>query len=234
MDKTGTRYEKFAEPIPTEVMQRAVVDGAAIYDKPKDKGGKRIGTIIDGQPVPGFMTPSGKIGFYNPDFAGTKDAAGNFVDPLPVYKPRDWQPDVNYPLYLTNWKEATHTHTRSQNNAWLLDIKPANPLIIHPDTAAQRGLRDGNEVWVESRYARAGHPQSLRPHSSRSGRRTTRFRPLENGPASRRSRHEIWRPQHDCLRPAQRPRPTQGDLRQGLQSMRNNPWDAPRSSSRGF
>ncbi len=154
VDKAGTRYEKFATPIPADVMKTAVVDGAAIYDKPKEKGGKRIGTIIDGQPVRGFMTPSGKIEFYNADFAKMKDAAGNPVDSLPVYKPRNWQPDVNYPLYLINWKEASHTHTRSQNNAWLIDIKPANPLIMHPDTAAQRGLRDGDEVWVESRYGR--------------------------------------------------------------------------------
>jgi len=155
VDKAGTRYEKFAEPLSEKTMQTAVVDGVAIYDKPKDKGGKRIGTIIGGKPVRGFMTPSGKIEFYNAALASQKDATGQPVDPLPVYRPRRWQPDANYPLFLINWKEASHTHTRSQNNAWLIDIKPTNPLIIHPDTAAQYGLRDGDEVWVESPYARA-------------------------------------------------------------------------------
>jgi thiosulfate reductase/polysulfide reductase chain A len=77
------------------------------------------------------------------------------VDPLPVYTPRDWQPDGQYPLYLINWKEANHTHTRTQNNAWLLEIKPSNPLIIARSTAAHLGIQDGDDVWVESRYGKA-------------------------------------------------------------------------------
>jgi hypothetical protein len=63
-------------------------------------------------------------------------------------------PTPEFPLYLINWKEASHTHTRTQNNAWLLDIKPANPLSIHPDTAASLGITSGDEVWVESKFGR--------------------------------------------------------------------------------
>jgi thiosulfate reductase/polysulfide reductase chain A len=44
-----------------------------------------------------------------------------------VYAPRDWQPDERYPLFLINWKDASHTHTRTQNNPWLLEIEPDNP-----------------------------------------------------------------------------------------------------------
>jgi anaerobic selenocysteine-containing dehydrogenase len=77
------------------------------------------------------------------------------VDALPVYKPRDWQPDTQYPLYLINWKEANHTHTRTQNNAWLLEIKPSNPLVIARSTAQSLGIRDGDEVWVESKFGKA-------------------------------------------------------------------------------
>lgn len=75
----------------------------------------------------GFFTPSGKIEFYSPKMAFMKDASGEAVDPLPVFRPRRWQPDDQYPFYLINWKEASHTHTRTQNNAWLNDIKPAPP-----------------------------------------------------------------------------------------------------------
>jgi anaerobic selenocysteine-containing dehydrogenase len=35
-----------------------------------------------------------------------------------------------------------------------LDIKPTNPLIIHPDTAAGFGIVDGEEVVVESPYGK--------------------------------------------------------------------------------
>jgi thiosulfate reductase/polysulfide reductase chain A len=172
VDKGGTKYEKYKAVIPDDKLKTAFVDGnrtkdgTGIYDKPKDKGGKRIGTVFGGKPVRGFFTPSGKVELYNADFAKKKDVAGNPVDPLPGYKPRDWQPDANYPLYLINWKEANHTHTRSQNNPWLLDIKPTNVLVIHPDTAARLGITDGDAVWAESKYgkARAVAKVTLRIH----------------------------------------------------------------------
>ncbi len=160
VDKKGTRYEKYAEPIPEEKLKEAFFDGprntegTPIYDKPKDQGGKRIGTVIGGKAVRGFFTPSGKAELYTPSLAEKKDANGHPIDPLPVYKPRDWQPDEKYPLYLINWKEASHTHTRTQNNAWLLDIKPNNPLVIHPETARRLGIAEGDEVWVESPHGR--------------------------------------------------------------------------------
>jgi thiosulfate reductase / polysulfide reductase chain A len=81
--------------------------------------------------------------------AGKKDALGRRVDALPVNTPRDWQPTPEFPLYLINWKEASHSHTRTKNNAWLLDVKPENPLIMHPDAAAHLGIASDDEVWVE-------------------------------------------------------------------------------------
>jgi thiosulfate reductase/polysulfide reductase chain A len=129
-------------------------DGTAIYDKPKDQKGKRIGTVIGGKPVKGFMTKSGKVEFYAKWLAEKKDANGKPVDPLPVYEPREWLPSRDYPLYLINWKEASHTHTRSQSNPWLLEIKPDNPLIVHPATASRFGVADGDTVWVASPHGR--------------------------------------------------------------------------------
>jgi thiosulfate reductase/polysulfide reductase chain A len=161
VDKGGTRYEKFAEPVPPAKLASAwfagdpAADGTAIYDKPPDEGGKRIGTIIGGRAVRGFFTPSGRVELVSPWLADKTDARGRAVNPLPAYEPRDWQPDPEYPLYLINWKEASHTHSRTQNNAWLLDIKPDNPLVMHPETAARLGLADGDGVWVESRFGRA-------------------------------------------------------------------------------
>lgn len=160
VNQQGTRYEKFAEPLSPEQVRAAwfdgegMVEGTLIYDKPKDKGGKRIGIVVGGQPVRGFATKSGKVEFVSRWLAGKKDARGRAIDPLPVYAPRDWQPSAEYPLYLINWKEASHTHSRTQNNAWLLELKPTNPLIIHPETARRYGLADSDEVWVESPYGK--------------------------------------------------------------------------------
>lgn len=160
VDKKGTQYEKYAQPLPEDKLATAFFDGnpkaegTPIYDKPKDQGGKRIGTVLGGKPVRGFFTRSGKVEFVSKWLAEKPDAEGKPIDPLPVYVPREWQPSPDYPLYLINWKEASHTHTRTQNNPWLLELKPSNPLIIHPDTAAQFGVRDGDEVWVESPYGK--------------------------------------------------------------------------------
>lgn len=160
VDKKGTRYEKFAEEIPAAKLATCVydgdpkTDGTGIYDKPKALGGKRVGTVIGGKPVRGFFTPSGRIEFSARWLATKKDAHGKPVDPLPAYTPRDWQPTPEFPLYLINWKEASHTQTRTQNNVWLLDLKPDNPLVMHPDTAARLGLAAGDEFWVESPYGK--------------------------------------------------------------------------------
>jgi thiosulfate reductase/polysulfide reductase chain A len=124
-------------------------------DKPKEKKGGRIGTLFNGKPLRGFFTESGKAEFFQAAWSKKTDARGRAVDSLPVYRPRDWQPDEAFPLYLINWKEASHTHTRTQNNPLLLDIKPSNPLVIHPQTAARLGIKDGDEVWVESKVSKA-------------------------------------------------------------------------------
>lgn len=160
VDTKGTRYEKYAAPLAEAALKTSVfdgdpkADGTLIYDKPKEQGGKKIGIVVDGKPVKGFNTPSRKVELVSKWLAEKKDAQGRPVDPLPVYTPRDWQPSPEYPLYQINWKEASHTLTRTQNNPWLLEIKPAAPLIIHPDTAATFGVASDDDVWVESPYGK--------------------------------------------------------------------------------
>jgi thiosulfate reductase/polysulfide reductase chain A len=160
VDKGGTRYQKFAEELKPEQLKTAVFDGkpkaegTPIYDKPKDQKEVRIGTMIGGKAVKGFATPSGKVEFVAKWLGEKKDASGKPVSSLPVYEPRDWQPTPEYPLYFINWKEANHTLSRTQNNPWLLDIKPDNPMIINPATAQKYGVTDGEVVWVESPHGK--------------------------------------------------------------------------------
>lgn len=155
VSQKGTKYEKYASALPEDKVKDAIVDGVLLFSKKKDgTKDKQLGFMKNGKALKGFMTPSGKAEFFNAKFAEKKDAEGNAVDPLPVYKPRAWQPDSEYPLYLINWKEASHTHARTQNNAWLVEIGPSNPLRINAKTAAKMGLKDGDEVWVESKYGK--------------------------------------------------------------------------------
>jgi anaerobic selenocysteine-containing dehydrogenase len=144
-------------------------DGDKLLDGPKlvGKTPKQIGYAIAGtDPRRGFFTSSGKVEFFNAKFSQKNDANGRAVDPGPSFSPRDWQPSADYPLYLINWKEASHTHTRSQNNPLLITLKSTNPLVIHTDTAAKLGIADGDGVIVESPNGsvRAVAEVSLRIH----------------------------------------------------------------------
>jgi thiosulfate reductase/polysulfide reductase chain A len=158
VDREGTRYRKYAAVISADQLGSAFfdgdpeADGTIVYDKPPDQGGRKIGVVVDGRVRKGFNTPSGRAEFFSAWLARKPAADGRPVDALPVYTPRDWQPDKDYPLYLINWKEASHTHSRTQNNPWLLDIRPEAPLIIHPDTAAALGVGDGDRIVIESPY----------------------------------------------------------------------------------
>jgi thiosulfate reductase/polysulfide reductase chain A len=133
-------------------------DGDKILDGPKLEGKKpkQIGYAFDGtDPRRGFVTSTGKVEFVNAKLAEKKDVNGRAVDAAPEYRPRDWLPDANYPLYLINWKEASHTHTRTQNNQLLMALKSSNPLIINDRTARGLGIADGDEVVIESPYGLA-------------------------------------------------------------------------------
>lgn len=160
VDDGGTKYEKFASALKPEKLEDAFydgdpgADGTLVYDKPKDDGGKQIGVVLGGVVIRGFYTKSGKVEFTSSKLADKTDFAGNAIDALPVYTPRDWQPDDEHPLFLINWKEANHTHSRTQNNQLLLELKPDNPLIIHPQTADRLGIHDEDEVVVESPYGK--------------------------------------------------------------------------------
>jgi thiosulfate reductase/polysulfide reductase chain A len=152
VSKKGTRYEKYKEVISPETLGGSIVEKNLVFSKKSDgTKDKQIGFVReDGTAVRGFFTPSGKVEFYNATFAEKKDALGNPVNPLPVYEPRDWQPDASYPFYLINWKEASHTHARTQNNAYLMELKPDSPLMMNIEAAKQAGIGDGDSVWVES------------------------------------------------------------------------------------
>lgn len=165
VDREGTKYEKFAAELPAEKLKTAWYDGmpdaqgrypegTVVYDKPKGERGVPIGVVVDGAVRVGFSTPTRRVEFASNELGAMQDAQGKPVDRLPIYRPRDWQPNEDYPLYLINWKEASHTHSRTQNNPWLLELKPFAPLLINPATAARLGISNGDEVWIESPYGR--------------------------------------------------------------------------------
>jgi len=99
----------------------------------------------------GFKTPSGKVEIYS-----EKMKKYGF-DPLPVYKESDEspvsRPDLaeKYPLILTSGARILeYVHSRFRNVPSLHQRVPEPRMEIHPETAKGFGIRDGEEVTVES------------------------------------------------------------------------------------
>jgi anaerobic selenocysteine-containing dehydrogenase len=53
-------------------------------------------------------------------------------------------------LVLTTYKVNTQTHSRSQGARWLTELYHRNPAWMNPETAAARGIADGDEIVVTS------------------------------------------------------------------------------------
>ncbi|MBI2894004.1 MAG: molybdopterin-dependent oxidoreductase [Deltaproteobacteria bacterium] len=116
----------------------------------------------------GFGTSSARCQFWDPTFydyfRGAKSIGtigGNTVvtgdtryHPLPYYAAPEDAPATpgsgNYPWYFISWKEVVHTHTRTFNNPWLMELMRENRLLIHPDVANAEGIAEGDWVWVQT------------------------------------------------------------------------------------
>jgi len=99
----------------------------------------------------GFMTPSKKVEIYSEWL----EKLG--YDPLPTYRePAESpvsQPDLarEYPLILiAGTKLEMYTHSEMRNIPGLRKLFPRNLLEVHPETAAQLGIRDGDIVKISS------------------------------------------------------------------------------------
>jgi assimilatory nitrate reductase catalytic subunit len=87
-----------------------------------------------------FPTPDGRARFY----------AVEHRSPAEV-------PDAQFPLYLTTGRMLVHYQSGSQTRrvAALMEAGPAAYVEVHPDTALQFGLRDGERVDVVTRRGRS-------------------------------------------------------------------------------
>jgi molybdopterin-containing oxidoreductase family molybdopterin binding subunit len=78
--------------------------------------------------------------------------------PLPDWKPcaSHEEPRADFDLFAFYYRIPTHTFSSTYNNAWLDEISSLNPhayaLTLNAETARRKGLRDGDEIWVESMH----------------------------------------------------------------------------------
>jgi len=99
----------------------------------------------------GFNTPSGKVELY------CALMAEYGYDPLPNYAENPESP-VNspellsdYPLILiTGGRHIAFYHSSNRQIPWLRELNPEPLLEIHPETAAELGIREGECVYIET------------------------------------------------------------------------------------
>ncbi len=100
---------------------------------------------------PGFTTPTGKIEFYSTVF----EKWG--LDPLPYYKEPAQSPistpelAAKYPLIMiSGTRSQLFFHSEHRMIPWLREKMPDPTVEIHPDTATQYGVYDGEWVYLEN------------------------------------------------------------------------------------
>lgn len=120
------------------------VPGGAPYEPKKYETGK---IRKDGQP--GFNTPSGKIELVSEVM---KECG---LEGLPLYNEPVSSPistpdrAKDYPLILnTGSRVPMYSHSKLRDCPWLNQFMPDPVVRLHPKTAAERGLEDGEQVRV--------------------------------------------------------------------------------------
>lgn len=117
---------------------------------------------FDGEP--GFNTVTGKVELCSTLF----DAWGE--DPLPYYKEPPYSPSSTpelfkeYPFVLTTGARTfTSFHSEHRQIPTLREITPDPIMEIHPETAANLGIKEGDWVYMENMYGKAKEKAHLTP-----------------------------------------------------------------------
>lgn len=101
------------------------------------------------------MRHGAQVNLYDEGVAKARSSYdGKFFDGVPRVEPAKnhaGRPVADgLPLQFINWK-SNHLGThRTIGNAWLREIRSANPVWIHPKDAAARGLTSGDRVRIRS------------------------------------------------------------------------------------
>ena len=94
-----------------------------------------------------------------------RERVAKFFDPLPIYyEPADVAPiddESHFPVSAITQRPMFMYHSWHSQNAWLRQIATRNFLYIHPATAAEHGIVEGDLVFVESAHGRIRVPARL-------------------------------------------------------------------------
>ena len=128
LEPTGLTWEEFKK--------KGYLKGEDVYYKYREKG---------------FSTPTRKVEIYSTILEGWGE------DPLPKYTeiPESpvSRPDLkdDFPYILNSGlRTPTFFHSANRQVPWLREIRPDPIVEIHPQTASQHGIGEGDWVWIES------------------------------------------------------------------------------------
>jgi len=131
---------------------------------------KKIGRFTGGQNQPkqykryeqgGFRTPSGKVELYSSQLQDWG------LDPLPIYyEPPETPysaPELieEYPLLCTTRKAAAYRHSGGRQIPSLRNSHPDPVIIIHPETAVELEIEDGDWVYIETKRGKTKQKANL-------------------------------------------------------------------------
>jgi thiosulfate reductase/polysulfide reductase chain A len=105
-----------------------------------------------------FATPSKKIEFYS----SALEKEG--YEPLPTWHDKKAHPSAQYPFHFIVTRNPWARHGKLGNDPILMEIQPSNFLHMHPDAAAQLGLKEGDCAFVTSP---TGHRLKMPVHVTR-------------------------------------------------------------------
>lgn len=109
----------------------------------------------------GFRTPSGKVEIYSNQM---KELGYN---PIPLFEEVSnipFAPSKEYPLLMTNAKEEVYILSSYRSVKSLRNLTPDPLMKLHPDTAADAGLRNGDWVYIETSLGRIKQKLSVDPY----------------------------------------------------------------------
>jgi anaerobic selenocysteine-containing dehydrogenase len=134
-----------------------------LWEQVKQQGGWWEPTYSYGEWSRVLRTPSGRFEFYSQALAARQQAHGGRVDDrvcLP-HQPAVVEATSNFPLLLLPVEELPLSGGEGAHLPYLQQIAGEHLfahwdswLEIHPETARQFGIHDGDNVWIESRRGR--------------------------------------------------------------------------------
>lgn len=170
-------YERYGEEYPYKDVEDYLVHDVAKLDTTWDELKNKVvatndiggyykyekGLIrADGQP--GFQTVTGRVELWSTGYGQLGD------DPLPYYFPpklgKEARPDLakEYPLTMTTGaRYYASFHSEHRQLPSLRQLVPEPWLEIHPDTAAELGIKSGDEVTIENPWGTAHEVAKVTP-----------------------------------------------------------------------